>query len=89
MTASEYPSLRPGVRLRHDGARNQWVLLAPERVIELDPIAATIVQRLDGASSVTDIAQALALEFDADTARIEADVRELIEDLHRRRLLRR
>ncbi|QJD68538.1 pyrroloquinoline quinone biosynthesis peptide chaperone PqqD [Xanthomonas campestris pv. badrii] len=82
------PALRAGVRLQHDRARDQWVLLAPERVVELDEIAVVVAQRFDGARSLAQIAQELAAEFDADPAEIEADVIELTGTLHQKRLLR-
>ncbi|MFA4096588.1 pyrroloquinoline quinone biosynthesis peptide chaperone PqqD [Xanthomonas perforans] len=82
------PALRAGVRLQHDRARDQWVLLAPERVVELDDIALVVAQRYDGTRSLAQIAQELAAEFDADAAQIEADVIELTDTLHQKRLLR-
>nr|WP_255171840.1 pyrroloquinoline quinone biosynthesis peptide chaperone PqqD [Xanthomonas hortorum] len=80
--------MRAGVRLQHDRARDQWVLLAPERVVELDEIALVVAQRYDGARSLAQIAQELAAEFDADAADIEVDVIELTNTLHQKRLLR-
>ncbi|WP_311240126.1 MULTISPECIES: pyrroloquinoline quinone biosynthesis peptide chaperone PqqD [unclassified Xanthomonas] len=82
------PALRAGVRLQHDRTRDQWVLLAPERVVELDEIAQVVAQRFDGARSLAQIAQELAAEFDADAAEIEVDVIELTTTLHQKRLLR-
>ncbi|PPU76870.1 pyrroloquinoline quinone biosynthesis peptide chaperone PqqD [Xanthomonas cucurbitae] len=82
------PALRAGVRLQHDRARDQWVLLAPERVVELDEIALVVAQRFDGTRSLAQIAQELAAEFDADPAQIEADVIELTATLHQKRLLK-
>nr|WP_238396041.1 pyrroloquinoline quinone biosynthesis peptide chaperone PqqD [Xanthomonas fragariae] len=80
--------MRAGVRLQHDRARDQWVLLAPERVVELDEIALVVAQRYDGARSLAQIAQELAGEFDADAADIEVDVIELTNTLHQKHLLR-
>nr|WP_283160858.1 pyrroloquinoline quinone biosynthesis peptide chaperone PqqD [Xanthomonas nasturtii] len=80
--------MRAGVRLQHDRARDQWVLLAPERVVELDEIALVVAQRFDGTRSLAQIAQELATEFDADAADIELDVIELTGTLHQKRLLR-
>ncbi len=77
-----------GVRLQHDRTRDQWVLLAPERVVELDEIALVVAQRYDGTRSLAQIAQELAAEFDADAADIEADVIELTATLQQKRLLR-
>ncbi|UYB53428.1 pyrroloquinoline quinone biosynthesis peptide chaperone PqqD [Xanthomonas sp. AM6] len=82
------PRLAPGVRLQHDRARAQWVLLAPERVIELDEIAHAIVSRCDGQRSLAAIAAELAAQFDADPAEVERDVLELAAQLHDKRLLR-
>lgn len=64
------------------------MLLAPERVVELDEIALVVAQRYDGARSLAQIAQELAGEFDADAADIEVDVIELTNTLHQKRLLR-
>nr|WP_255618582.1 pyrroloquinoline quinone biosynthesis peptide chaperone PqqD [Xanthomonas sp. MWU16-30325] len=80
--------MRAGVRLQHDRARDQWVLLAPERVVELDEIALVVAQRYDGTRSLAQIAQELAGEFDADAADIEIDVIELTATLYQKRLLR-
>ena len=82
------PRLAAGVRLQHDRTRAQWVLLAPERVIELDAIAHAIVSRCDGARSLAAIAAELAAEFDADPAEVERDVLELAAQLYDKRLLR-
>lgn len=88
LDASSQPRLATGVRLQHDRARDQWVLLAPERVIELDEIAHAIVSRCDGARSLAAIAAELAAEFEADPAEVERDVCELAQQLHAKRLLR-
>ncbi|MBB3826956.1 pyrroloquinoline quinone biosynthesis peptide chaperone PqqD [Xanthomonas campestris] len=88
ITRDSQPALRAGVRLQHDRARDQWVLLAPERVVELDEIALVVAQRFDGVRSLAQIAVELAAEFDADTTEIEADVIELTTTLHQKRLLR-
>jgi len=88
ITRDSQPALRAGVRLQHDRARDQWVLLAPERVVELDDIAVVVTQRYDGTRSLAQIARELAAEFDADAAQIEADVIELTDTLHQKRLLR-
>ncbi|MCC4607503.1 pyrroloquinoline quinone biosynthesis peptide chaperone PqqD [Xanthomonas campestris] len=88
ITRDSQPALRAGVRLQHDRARDQWVLLAPERVVELDEIALVVAQRFDGVRSLAQIALELAAEFDADATEIEADVIELTTTLHQKRLLR-
>ncbi|WP_369943644.1 pyrroloquinoline quinone biosynthesis peptide chaperone PqqD [Xanthomonas medicagonis] len=88
LDASSQPRLAAGVRLQHDRARAQWVLLAPERVVELDNIAQAIVSRCDGVRSLAAIAAELATEFEADPAEVERDVLELAAQLHGKRLLR-
>ncbi|WP_369979996.1 pyrroloquinoline quinone biosynthesis peptide chaperone PqqD [Xanthomonas bundabergensis] len=88
MAPASCPRLAAGVRLQHDRTRAQWVLLAPERVIELDEIAHAIVSRCDGVRSLAAIAADLAAQFDADPAEVEGDVLELAAQLHDKRLLR-
>lgn len=85
---SATPALLPGVRLHQDRQRGQWVLLAPERVIELDEIAVTVLQRCDGTRTFGDIVAALAAEFDAPPEVIGPDVSELLRGLADKRLLR-
>lgn len=88
ITRDSRPALRAGVRLQQDRARDQWVLLAPERVVELDDIALRSRSATTASRSLAQIAQELAAEFDADAAQIEADVIELTDTLHQKRLLR-
>jgi pyrroloquinoline quinone biosynthesis protein D len=78
------PYLPRGVRLTHDKARDRWLLLAPERVIELDDIALAILRLCDGATPLSDIADRLAETYTADRAEILADVREMLADLSKR-----
>ncbi|MHC1479981.1 pyrroloquinoline quinone biosynthesis peptide chaperone PqqD [Frateuria aurantia] len=82
------PAFRPGVRLHYDKVRQQWVLLAPERVVELDPIAHAILERVDAQRSLGEISEALAAEYDAPLEQVSQDIRELMADLHGKRLLR-
>lgn len=69
------------VRLRHDPARGAFVLLAPERVLLLDSIAATILQSCDGKTSVDTMTNKLAETFAGERERIRADVMTLLQDL--------
>jgi coenzyme PQQ biosynthesis protein PqqD len=57
------------------------VLLGPERVIVLDEIAVAIIELVDAAHSVADIAKVLAERFAADYAEVEADVAAFVQDL--------
>ncbi len=81
------PRLPAGVRLQRDRARDQWVLLAPERVIELDQIAHAVLARVDGRADVAAIVAALAAEYQADPAQVRSDVLELFATLADKRLL--
>ena len=81
------PRLGPGVRLKHDEARECWVLLAPERVLVLDEIALEVLQRLDGQKTVDALVGELATEYEADRNEILADVSELLKGLLEKRVL--
>jgi len=78
--ANAAPRLAPGVRLRKDEQRGA-VLLGPERVLELDDIALSIVTQIDGKRRVSDIAAALAREYDEQAETIRADIDNLLKDL--------
>lgn len=81
------PRLRPGVRLKHDTARGQWLLLAPERVVMPDETALAVLQRVDGTRSLADIVGELAAEYDAPVDVIRKDVGELLADLIDRKVV--
>ena len=51
-------------KLRFDKARDKWIILAPERVFELDEIAYEVISRCDGNRTVTDVVNELCLKFD-------------------------
>ncbi len=75
------PRFRPGVRLHRDRVRDRWVLLAPERIVALDDIAYAILEKVNGRASLGDIAQALAVEYEADAGEIAQDAAALVADL--------
>lgn len=79
--ASSLPQLPRGVRLRFDEPRDQWVLLAPERMFVLDEIALAIVRELDGERTVATIADGLATRYEAPRSEVLADVVSLLQDL--------
>ena len=81
------PRLPKGVRLRHDEARGEWLLLAPERVLRADPVAVEILKRCDGERTIRAIVDDLAVTFVAERALIERDVRALLGDLAAKRVL--
>ena len=76
-----------GVRLQHDRTREQWVLQAPERVVELDEIAHAVLTHIDGRTDVEAIVAALAAEYGADAGEIYGDVLELFASLLEKRML--
>jgi len=81
ISADSVPRLPPGVKLRFDKRRDNWVVLAPERLFVPDPIALEVIKRCDGAAKVSAIVDDLAKTFDADRAVIEKDVNALLQDL--------
>jgi pyrroloquinoline quinone biosynthesis protein D len=80
MSEDATPRLAPGVKLRHDAKRGP-MLMAPERILELDEIAQAIVAQFDGTKRVSEIAALLAEEYDANAADIRADIEHLLKDL--------
>jgi pyrroloquinoline quinone biosynthesis protein D len=83
----ERPKLAPGVRLQFDKLRDMWLLLAPERIIELEGPASEILQRCDGTRSVADIVGELSALYNADAAEISADVTDMLAELTAKRML--
>ncbi|MET0313422.1 MAG: pyrroloquinoline quinone biosynthesis peptide chaperone PqqD, partial [Hansschlegelia sp.] len=55
VSSDSTPRLPRGVRLRRDEVRDQWLLLAPERVLHPDAIAVAVLERCDGVRTVTEI----------------------------------
>ena len=87
ITEKSVPGLPVGVKLRFDKQRDQWVILAPERLFVLDAIALEIVKRCDGEASVADIVNDLAETFAAPRDVILKDVGALLQDLADKRIL--
>lgn len=81
VSATSTPALARGRRLYHDEARDRWVIQAPERVFSPDPIAVEVLKLCDGSRSVAELANALALRYDAPKERILADVVAMLQDL--------
>ena len=75
------PKLPRGVRLKHDEVRDQWILLAPERIVKLDMIALEILRRCDGQTSIAAMVDELARNFSADREQVSGDVHELLQGL--------
>ena len=80
------PRLARGVRLQIDRATGKSVLLFPEGIVELNETAQEILARCDG-RALSDIARALAEEYEVDLETLAVDVREILADLQRRKLV--
>ena len=83
------PALASGVRLRWDERRQSWVLLGPEKVVMLDPIAAEILQQFDGKATASRIAGVLCQAYNEESSTIEGQIDELIDRLAAEGLVRR
>ena len=81
------PKLPRGVRLRRDEVRDQWLLLAPERVLHPDPVAVAILELCDGERSVDAIVEHLVMAYAAPREQIETDVKKMLRDLADKRVL--
>ena len=86
-TVGLVPRMPRGVRLKFDETRGEWLLLAPERVVKVDSIAVAILQRCDGKATIELIVDDLAATYAADRARIDADVRGLLNGLAAKRMV--
>lgn len=78
---SARPALLRGVRVHRDEVRGVWALLAPERVLKLDDIAAAILSQIDGEKTFGEVVAALAAKYQAPEDRIAADASRLIQTL--------
>jgi pyrroloquinoline quinone biosynthesis protein D len=87
ITLKSRPHLPRGVRLKRDETRGRWTLLAPERIFEVDDIAAAIVQLCDGERDLAGIVEELAARYNAPKALIEKDVLVMLGDLQAKRVL--
>jgi pyrroloquinoline quinone biosynthesis protein D len=88
MDEDSVPVFTRGTRLRHDAARSQWVLLAPERAFVPDEIAIEILRLVDGATRLGAIIDVLAARFEAPREVVSGDVLDLANGLAAKGLLR-
>ena len=78
----DIPKLPRHAKLRYDEARKKWIINAPERVFELDEIAAEIMQMIDGRLSINEIVDKLAIKFEgAPREKISKDVILMLQSL--------
>lgn len=86
MSAAWKPYLPRGVRLRHDRVRGRHVLLAPERIFEIDDIGVEILKRCDG-RPFTELVDDLAAAFEAPVEQIAGDVEAFLKGFAEKRVL--
>jgi coenzyme PQQ biosynthesis protein PqqD len=87
MNGAAIPRIPRGVRLREDKVRGRWVLLAPERIFEIDGIGAEILKRCDGKANLSAIAADLAKVYGADIAEVEPDVVAFVKGFAEKRII--
>ncbi len=76
------PKLPRHAKLRFDKPRDKWIILAPERVFELDAIAHEVVALCDGRRTLDEIIDALAAKYDqAPRETIAGDVAGMLQGL--------
>ena len=81
------PRLPRGVRLRRDRVRDRWVLLAPERIFEIDETGAEILKRCDGHLTLAGLVASLAQTFEAAPRDIRGDIEEFLSGFAEKRVL--
>ncbi len=75
------PKFPKHVKFRHNKARDEWVVLAPERLVKLDPIAVEVLKLIDGKVTVAEISKFLSKKFSAPKEVIMKDVIEMLQEL--------
>jgi pyrroloquinoline quinone biosynthesis protein D len=81
IVASSAPRLPRHIKMRHDTARDCWLILAPERVFTPDAIAVAVLQLCDGSRSVETIAGELAQTYSAPREHILSDIIPMLQEL--------
>jgi coenzyme PQQ biosynthesis protein PqqD len=81
------PALARGVRLQRDPKTGQPLLLYPEGAIQLSETANAILQRCNGATTVTKIVAELTEEYDSVSEALHKDVLDCLGDLYDRKLV--
>ena len=81
---NDRPYLPRGVRIQRDDIRTRTVLMAPEKVIELDEIGVAILSRVNGKARFREIVDDLAATFGARVDQVEPDVQRFLQALRSR-----
>ena len=78
----DVPILPRHAKLRYDEARKKWIINAPERVFELDEVAAEIMQLVDGLLSIDGIVKKLLKKYnEASEQEVSLDVLSMLQSL--------
>ncbi len=89
MAQEARPRLAPKVRLRHDQKTNRYLLLYPEKGMQLNPTAADIVQLCTGEHTVAEIISRLVEKYSSQPREvIEREALSFLEALSERALVR-
>ena len=87
VATSAIPKFERGVRLKHDTVRERHVVLGPEMLIELNQTGTAIMNQIDGASTIAEIVDRLAQQFEVNPQDISQDVAEFCTSMMLRRVL--
>ena len=75
------PAFPRGVKFRFNNAKQQWVILAPERLLVPDETAVEVLKLCDGKATVGTVVDELARKFQAPRDVILKDVLGMLQDL--------
>jgi pyrroloquinoline quinone biosynthesis protein D len=78
----------PHARFRFDTVRQAWIVLMPERLLLPDEQAVAVLRLIDGGRDTDAIVAALSRQYDAPAEAIAADVRDMLQDLADKKVLR-
>lgn len=81
ITGQTQPKLPRHAKLRFDKPRDMWIILAPERVFELDDVAHEVIKLCDGERTVAQLIEVLQEKYQAPPGAIESDVTAMLQDL--------
>ena len=82
VSAESIPRLARHAKFRFDKARDKWIILAPERVFELDDVAYEVISRCNGDKSVGHVVDELCEKFEQVSRDvILGDVTSMLQDL--------
>lgn len=79
--AASLPAFPRHVKFHFNKQREQWVILAPERLLVPDETSVEILQLCDGKASVTGIVGKLVEKYNAPPDVIMKDVIRMLQDL--------